>query len=440
MMKDKEVEERPEPDILDVRTANEWIASSKNKPTPKMLFGDLWLEGELAILFADTGKGKSLLAVQIAESIARGFSIAPMEMTAKPQKVLYFDFELTAKQFEMRYAKERQDGESERLKDHYKFSNGFSRVEIKVNASMPKGYYTFETYIRHSIEKTVKETAATVLILDNITYLKRSNESTREAVPLMKELKRLKSVYGLSILVLAHTPKRDNSRPITVNDLQGSKVLSNFADNVFAIGQSKLDPAGRYIKHIKPRSTGLTYDGSNVLLFRLAKLNENFLGFQHVGFTAESVHLADAGGSREWDLIETIRSASDKGMTIRQIADELKMAKSHVHRLLKKWVPEKGRDDGGFDDEYPTSRREFDPTQHPYYFPGVEEYQALKEEIGFIEHLFKHDPESQKKVRQAWALEHAQAEARQIYLKTGRAPTLQESLAKLPEFAEYSSP
>jgi len=51
------------------------------------LFGEFWLEGELAILFADTGKGKSLLAVQIAESIARGRPIGPLEMTGRPQTV-----------------------------------------------------------------------------------------------------------------------------------------------------------------------------------------------------------------------------------------------------------------------------------------------------------------------------------------------------------------
>src|SRR5262245_29791209 len=129
-MKNEEIEERPLSEIFDLKTANEWLASSKERPTPKMLFGECWLEGELAILFADTGKGKSLLAVQIAESIAKGFSISPMQMTAKPQKVLYFDFELTAKQFEMRYARETEKGEGEQLKKHYKFSDNFSRVEV----------------------------------------------------------------------------------------------------------------------------------------------------------------------------------------------------------------------------------------------------------------------------------------------------------------------
>src|SRR6476619_4312838 len=80
-----------------VRRAKEWRAEAKERPAPRMLFGEFWLEGELAIMFADTGQGKSILAVQIAESLAAGRSIEPLRCTAAAQKVLYFDFELTDK-------------------------------------------------------------------------------------------------------------------------------------------------------------------------------------------------------------------------------------------------------------------------------------------------------------------------------------------------------
>lgn len=54
----------------------------------------------------------------------------------------------------------------------------------------------------------------------------------------MIHLNNLKKRYGLSILVLAHTPKRSMECPITSNDLAGSKRLYNFFDSVFAIGKS----------------------------------------------------------------------------------------------------------------------------------------------------------------------------------------------------------
>ena len=90
-----------------------------------------------------------------------------------------------------------------------------------------------------SLVRCITETGARILIIDNLTYLKAENEKAKDALPLMKHLKALKSKYSLSILAtLAHTPKRDMSKPLSPNDLQGSKMLMNFCDSSFAIGKS----------------------------------------------------------------------------------------------------------------------------------------------------------------------------------------------------------
>ena len=39
-------------DLFVVKRANEWIRAAKARPMPKMLFGECWLEGELAVLTA----------------------------------------------------------------------------------------------------------------------------------------------------------------------------------------------------------------------------------------------------------------------------------------------------------------------------------------------------------------------------------------------------
>jgi len=59
--------------LFKVRTANEWIELAKDRPVPKMLFGELWFEGELCILFSDTNLGKSILAVQIGNKATKIF-------------------------------------------------------------------------------------------------------------------------------------------------------------------------------------------------------------------------------------------------------------------------------------------------------------------------------------------------------------------------------
>src|SRR5690606_774192 len=92
----------PKEDFLIIKSANEWIEEAKEKPIPKMIFGPFWYQEELSILFADTNQGKSLLAVQIIDSITKGISTLGLEMELEPCKVIYFDLELTAKRSEER--------------------------------------------------------------------------------------------------------------------------------------------------------------------------------------------------------------------------------------------------------------------------------------------------------------------------------------------------
>ena len=56
-----------------VNSANGWIDKVKHKRVPNMLFSELWYENELCILFADTNVGKTILAVQIANGISKGY-------------------------------------------------------------------------------------------------------------------------------------------------------------------------------------------------------------------------------------------------------------------------------------------------------------------------------------------------------------------------------
>lgn len=45
---------------IEIKSANRWMREARQTPVPKMLFGELWLEGELSVLFGDTGSGKSV--------------------------------------------------------------------------------------------------------------------------------------------------------------------------------------------------------------------------------------------------------------------------------------------------------------------------------------------------------------------------------------------
>mgnify|MGYP000591601256 CR=1 FL=1 len=88
---------------------------------------------------------------------------------------------------------------------------------------------------------------------------------------LMIQLNNLKKRYGLSVLVLAHTPKRSLDCPITSNDLAGSKRLYNFFDSVFTIGKSAQDGGLRYVKQLKVRYGTFSHDADNVIVYEIDK-------------------------------------------------------------------------------------------------------------------------------------------------------------------------
>ena len=314
--------------LFKVRTANEWIEQAKKRPIPQMLFDELWFENELCILFADTNLGKSALGVQIGNSISKGEHIPGFKLEAKKQKVLYFDFELSDKQFEGRYSRQ--------YIDHYFFDDYFLRIEINPDAEIPE-QGTFEDFLNQSLEQSITETGAKILIIDNLTYLKNEMERARDAFPLMKHLKALKSKYDLSILALAHTPKRDLTKPITRNDLQGSKMLINFVDSCFAIGESFKDKNTRYIKQIKTRSTEFLYDSENVAVCQLYK-PYNFLHFEFLDFGTESEHLKQLSEQDkellEQNIIELKKTYP--GMSLRDIAKQLNTNQMKVKRTLDK--------------------------------------------------------------------------------------------------------
>lgn len=321
---------KPNPNIglFTIKAANEWIDEASSRPMPCKLFGQLWFEHEICILFSDSNLGKSILAVQIADAVSRGNgALSGMAMEAQPQTVLYFDFELSDKQFEVRYIGD--DGK------HYQFSQNLKRVEINPDVSEYPDGCDFEEYIKISLQQAVEELGAKVIILDNITYLSRETEKAKDALPLMKWLKSFGRKYNLSILVLAHTPKRNMANPITKNDLQGSKMLYNFCDGCFAIGESTKRNQLRYIKELKQRNVSFAFDADNVIVCEIVKPN-NFLMFRFVEYGCESEHLRQLTDNDRESMIERVKELSAKGKSQRDIATELGISVGSVNRYLKK--------------------------------------------------------------------------------------------------------
>ena len=309
---------------FNIKPINDWIDDAKNRPIPNMLFSELWYENETCILFADTNLGKSILALQISNALSKGISIIGFKMEIKAQKVLYFDFELSDKQVENRY--------SNQYSEHYVFSPNLLRVEINPEEETPSQFKDFDDYLCSSLEKAIIEYNTKIIVIDNLTYLKTDTEKAKDALPLMKFLNSIKKKYSLSILVLAHTPKRDASKPLTKNDLSGSKMLMNFCDSCFAIGESVQETGLRYIKQIKQRNTELIYDTQNVIVCKIEK-ESNFLEFVFMGYENELDHLKPRNNEEQ---LSEILELKKQGLPNTKIASTLGISEGTVRNKIKK--------------------------------------------------------------------------------------------------------
>lgn len=311
--------------LFHVCTGNRWMELGEREPPPKMLFGEFWHQGEFCILFADTNVGKSILAVQIANSISRHRPIGQFALQARSAKVLYIDFELTTQQFCARYRS---------ANGNYNFNDKFLRADFNNDVTMPDGCASFDEFIIAGIEHKIQLVNPAVLIIDNITCLRGGTENASVALALMKRLKALKAEYKLSILVLAHTPKRRNPcRPLSADDLQGSKLLINFADSAFAIGRSSAKKGWCYLKQIKQRSTTQVYGEDNVCLCHIWR-NNGLLRFRFKGTGSEYDHLLPHAAHTRRQLPAKVVRLAAKGLSQRQIRKKLHISLGLVNKLV----------------------------------------------------------------------------------------------------------
>lgn len=320
---------RPPSGLFKSKTAGAWIKEAADRPRPRRLFGDFWFEGEICLVFGDSNVGKSILSVQIADSISKGAGVVPLVIEAPAQPVVYFDFELSDMQFMLRYEEDNQ---------FYRFSDNFIRCEIDASADTPPGYKSFEDYLTIEIERTMQLYGAKVAIIDNITALGTDLEKGKNALELMKTLQRIKKRNEYSLMILAHTPKRDQSQAITQRDLAGSSHLRNFTDSSFsiAIGKDK----SRYLKQQKVRNVAERYGANNTVAFDIVK-EQCFLQYSFARFAPERELL----GSECADDTERIMRLHDAGSSVREIAEALGTYPMLVTRRIKSALAEREEND-----------------------------------------------------------------------------------------------
>ncbi len=298
-------------DLTRLRKANECIIAAKLMRPPDRLFDDFWRSGELAMLFGPQGTGKSILAVQMAEAIARGCGIDGFAMTGKRQKVLYVDLRLSEKQFGQRYA---TDGKQ------YKLSENFYHDRPNADEDLCKW-----------LREKIREHGFRVVVIDDLSAVRQTFDGTRETLKLMRELKRLKDELDVSVLVIASSQEQRKGEIISEAHLLRSRVLCDAADSVFAIGVHAGNADYRYLIQTRSLSGPMKWHAGNGPVCSIKVSDEGLLG---MAFDERFVAEMD---EETREMICTVKWGIDAGASYREIADELGISKSKAFRLHKKW-------------------------------------------------------------------------------------------------------
>jgi replicative DNA helicase len=303
--------------------------------TKDLLIGSLIKVEDVAILFSGPENGKSVLGIQMADKISRGESMFDglLRNECGQKKVLYFDFELTLSDYKNRYI--------DAAGNKYPFLGDEWFFRVGNDDKNPKTFVEIANNMERILTRSVELHQPNVVFVDNITAM--SNGSTADAEvskKIMDLLLQLKKKYKLTVIVLAHTPKRyDISKPLSLADLAGSSLLAAYADSIIAIGRSKMGNNVKYLLQLKVRSGTKIHDEQNVIQVAIEKEGA-FLQFKTLEEPTgrESDHLMNKyDASIDDEMIKQIMILYNQGKSYQNIKDELNLSLSrqYIGRLIK---------------------------------------------------------------------------------------------------------
>ena len=294
---------------LSPRKANQCISDAMRVNPVAPLFDEFWREGELALLFGAHATGKSVLAVQIADALARGTPLVGFRMSKARHKVLFVDLDCSDAQFHARYAP-------------HKFPERLYRDRPPSNVDLCEW-----------LRATVKENGFRVVIIDSLLAIKRTHDGIRETLAAMRRLKQIRDELGISILAVTDAFEPVGTWLVSEVDMKRSRVLCTVADSVFAMGRKGRPEGGRYLVQVRSRNAAAVWDHRNAPVGTITRLESGLLGFE---FDERFAPQLDEETRRLLVKMNILRS---RGESFRSIATTLGIPKTKAHSLWKKWNP-----------------------------------------------------------------------------------------------------
>ncbi|HYG17169.1 MAG TPA: AAA family ATPase, partial [Bacteroidia bacterium] len=286
-------------------------------PKKERLFGEFFYKNDFAVLCGPEGSGRSILAMQIADSISRGKQLGDFGLDSEARPVVFLDFEGNHDEFARRYS---MDG-----KQPYPFHENFNVVRFHQKF---RGYTSMRKDFLRELNTTLAPHQDGVLIINNLDYWK-CFMSESYAIAAIKELQ---ANNRFSVLLISNLKGNPAHKQITPN--RAGKLLTTMTDSIFAMNFSQKGTDTRYLVQLKTKGGKQTYHANHVAEFTLSK-EHNFTGCHFTGFGTEQEHTATPPTDFEMKIIEL--SLNQPELRLAEIADQLKTNKKRVDRVLKKY-------------------------------------------------------------------------------------------------------
>ncbi len=295
----------------------ELVESGKGKKSPLDLYKSLFYKYDLGILFGPPHCGKDLFATMIGEEAIKKMD----ENGDEDRSVLYLDFEKSDQQQRWRYSDSGTEG-----------YHVFSERMIRITYLDGEGRKLTAENLLKGLRDLIKQLRARVIIIDNLTYLCRGQMGSK-ASDFIQLFDYLKKDYYLSVLVLVHTQRADDYKPITLKDLKGGGFLSSIADSIFAMNMSRRGNDIRYVKQLKSSCSEIEYGADNVLVYKKERDTDGALHFNLEGTTPEDEQL-DIDYEAEQELRNKIGLLNYQRWSVRKIAKKLNISRMRVWRYI----------------------------------------------------------------------------------------------------------
>lgn len=199
-----------------------------------------FLKGEMTVLAGHTSNGKSAMAINMAERLAR-----------QHHKVMFVTLEMTILELGSRF----EQVHGKQVKD----------IEIMYQKNDELDWHDVDGLIENAVGK-----GAEIVFIDHLHYFVRDTEHQNESLAMIsKEIKKNAIRHNIPIVLLAQTRKgAKDKQEYGIDDIMGSGAIVQDADIVLFVRRDKEDPDILTMQGAKNRNRGIDYrDGADIVTF-----------------------------------------------------------------------------------------------------------------------------------------------------------------------------